>query len=286
MGLLKEEFINKLKSLTEPLGDQIAIAAEGSDGFRFLYNESVPMLSASLIKLPVLLYVYDQAKIDRSILKKTIVLRNHEIVGGSGVLQILSGREWSVRDLLALMINVSDNTATNLLIEEFGIRPIQQWVREHGYKETTLERKMMDTAAEDAGKRNLISARDACQAIRTLFSDQKAYPDEIKSWFLHQQFRGKLPGLIDEVPNPVSVYNKTGEMEEIDHDAAFFSYKSSSMSIAVLTSGVKDRQIALSVIQKIGKSVSDYLIQSEEHQEDISSFSDHGVLIDKQSHLS
>lgn len=257
---LNEKLAEGLADLAAPFSSRIAIKAEGSDGFHFSLNESVPMLSASLIKLPILLYVSDRASSDPLMISRKILLRNSEIVGGSGVLQVLSGRSWSIRDLLALMISVSDNTATNLLIDAFGLERIQKWINRQGYFETTLGRKLMDEAAESAGRRNLISARDACRAIQRIFNDEYPYPEEVKKWFLCQQFRDKLPGLFDEIPNPVSVYNKTGEMEKIDHDAAFFSYRGHHLSIAVLTNGIANRQKALAIIQNIGKSISDYLI--------------------------
>ncbi|MDD9148799.1 MULTISPECIES: serine hydrolase [unclassified Sporolactobacillus] len=260
MPELNEKLSKKIDALSAPFRSRIGIKAEGSDGFSFSLNASVPMAAASLIKLPILLYVCDRAFSDPSILNRTVWLGDREIVGGSGVLQVLSSRAWPIRDLLALMINVSDNTATNLLIDTFGIGRIQKWIGDRGYAETLLGRKLMDQAAKSAGLENLISARDACRSIRRIFSGKSPYPAEVKRWFLCQQFRYKLPGLFDEMPNPVSVYNKTGEMEKIDHDAAFFSYRRHDVSIAVLTRDFADRQKALAVIQNIGKSISDYLI--------------------------
>lgn len=256
----QKQLAEDLLRIARPLQDHIAIYAEGTDGFRLALHASTPILSASLIKLPILLYVHEQTRADPGMLQKMITLEEDEVVGGSGVLQLLSGRQWSVRDLLALMIAVSDNTATNLLIDAFGRDNIQQWIREHGFSQTVLGRRLMDTAAAAAGRENLISARDACRAICRIFCDENDFPEAIKSWFLHQQFRDKLPGLIDEMPHPVSVYNKTGEMEKIDHDAAYFTYRSEGICVAVLTAGVKDRRQSLSAMQTIGKRLADYLI--------------------------
>lgn len=271
MSELNEKLSEKIDALSAPFRSRIGIKAEGSDGFHFSLNESIPMLSASLIKLPILLYVCDQASSEPSIIDRKVSLRNSEIVGGSGVLQVLSGREWSVRDLLALMISVSDNTATNLIIDTFGSERIQKWIHDHGYSETILGRKLMDEAAESAGFRNIISARDACRSIQRIFTGESPYPEEVKRWFLCQQFRYKLPGLFDEMPNPVSVYNKTGEIEKMDHDAAFFSYRGHYLAIAVLTRDFANRQTALAVIQNIGKSISDYLIEAAESDHSSSS---------------
>jgi beta-lactamase class A len=249
-----------LRDLSAPFGKQMAIQAAGTDGFHFSVNAAQPMLSASLIKLPILLYACERASKDPELFRKQIPLKEQEIVSGSGVLQVLSGRSWSVRDLLALMINVSDNTATNLMIDVLGKERIQNWIRDNGFNGTCLARKLMDERAESAGRRNRISAADACRMVERVMTLEGPASDDIRSWFLHQQFRGKLPALFDELPDPVDVYNKTGEMGEVDHDAACFVCRGHRLTIAVLTEGVRHREKALTAIQKIGRKTADYLL--------------------------
>ncbi|MCO7125707.1 class A beta-lactamase-related serine hydrolase [Sporolactobacillus shoreicorticis] len=255
------------RSVTNEFRDHIAVEAIGSDGASFGYNENIPMLSASLIKLPILFYAFKNPHLNPSQLQQTVRFDEEQIVGGSGVLQLLSGREWMVKDLLGLMISVSDNTATNLIMDFFGIDQIQKWVADQGLTETKIERKMMDEDAQRKGRTNRISAHDANSVIRHIFSKTDPFPDEVKFWMLHQQFRDKLPGLFDEKTQPVSVYNKTGEMEEIDHDAAYFTCNGHSMAVTVMTSGIKNRQKALMAIQNIGDAIANYLIQQSEKNE-------------------
>lgn len=252
-------FKKTLEDLSAPFGKQIAIQAAGTDGFHFSLNATQRMLSASLIKLPILLYACERAAESPELFRQQVLLKDSEIVGGSGVLQVLSGRTWSVRDLLALMINVSDNTATNLLIDFLGKKQVQDWIIENGFDGTCLGRKLMDEAAESAGQRNRISAADACAMIERVMTLEGPESGTIRSWFLHQQFRGKLPALFDELSCPVDVYNKTGEMGEVDHDAASFVCGGHRLTIAVLTEGIKNRQKVLTAIQNIGKETADYL---------------------------
>jgi Beta-lactamase class A len=249
-----------LKDLSAPFGKQMAIESVGTDDFHFSLNASQSMLSASLIKLPILLCACEQASRDPGLFRKQVKLTDSKIVGGSGVLQILSGREWSVRDLLALMINVSDNTATNLLIDFLGRDTIQDWIRRNGFSGTELGRKLMDEAAESAGQRNRISAADACAMVERVMTMEDSVSNEVRLWFLHQQFRGKLPALFDELPCPVDVYNKTGEMGGVDHDTACFVRGEHRLTIAVLTEGAEDRQKVLTAIQLIGRKIADYLL--------------------------
>src|SRR5690554_1292957 len=84
-----------------------------------------PVPAASTIKLFIL-----AALLDSHGLSGEIELRPGDQVGGSGVLNSLSaGRSWSVRDLATLMIIVSDNTATNVLIDLLGVEFINGWIQ-------------------------------------------------------------------------------------------------------------------------------------------------------------
>ncbi|WP_037581239.1 serine hydrolase [Sporolactobacillus terrae] len=266
MVVLNDQLHKDLMKIVRLHEDQISVAAEGSDGFSFTYQAGMPMVSASLIKLPILLYAFKERDRYKKLFEHVVRFDDQQIVGGSGVLQILSSREWKLSDLLALMINVSDNTATNLMIDFFGISNLQNWVRDQGFLETKIERKLMDEAAQKEGRTNWISARDANRMIQQLFIGSGALPKEAQSWLLKQQFRYKLPGLFDEKDQPVAVYNKTGEMEAIDHDAGFFVYQKHSMAVTVMTSGFLNRQAALFAIQNIGMHVQNYLINVAQAQ--------------------
>ena len=80
---------------------------------------------------------------------------------GSGILQELGDRtvELSVEDLCVLMIVLSDNTATNMLIGQIGMENVTATMAEMGCTQTVLRRRMMDTAAAARGSRS--SARAA-----------------------------------------------------------------------------------------------------------------------------
>lgn len=58
------------------------------------------------------------------------------------------------------MIIHSDNTATNLMIDRLGMDRVNRYLKEHGYKDTTLRRKMMDFDAAKKGAENMTTVRD------------------------------------------------------------------------------------------------------------------------------
>src|SRR5262245_41342066 len=112
----------------------IAVKHLGS-GESFYLNADEPMPTASLIKLPVMLELYLQAEAGRVKLTERVTLHQEDKVPGSGVLthHFSDGTTFSLRDACRLMIAVSDNTATNLVLDKIGIEPVNKRMEAWGY---------------------------------------------------------------------------------------------------------------------------------------------------------
>jgi beta-lactamase class A len=105
------------------------------------------MPTASCIKLPMLVALFDKAERGEIDLKQPVVLKGSDQVGGSGVLKHLSpGAEMSLRDIATLMIVLSDNTATNIVADLIGIGFINAKMAELGLSQTVLKIKVDLTA--------------------------------------------------------------------------------------------------------------------------------------------
>ncbi|WP_324715735.1 serine hydrolase [Carboxydochorda subterranea] len=115
---------------------------DGAEPLRYRARE--PFAAASVIKLPILCEVWRQARAGRLSLGDRIRLTAEDQVGGSGVLKDLTpGLELSVRDLAVLMISVSDNTATNMLIDRIGgPEPVNAFAAQLGLEQTLLAGKL------------------------------------------------------------------------------------------------------------------------------------------------
>lgn len=230
--------------LIAPYADQVGlVVSEGETTISAHHvNEAFP--AASIIKLAVLATLLA----DGTDFNAKIRFNDSAIVGGAGVVQQLSWREYSIRDLASLMISVSDNTAANILIDAVGMAHINAFLTENGYEQTHLNRLLMDTAPLSAGIDNWVSAQDAHRLLTQVLGSS----NEVQSWFYNQQFRYKLPGLFDELETGVLVANKTGESTQIDHDVARFEYGNRIVTVAVLTKNFTNRGQALALLQDIG----------------------------------
>ena len=136
----------------------------------------------------------------------------------SGVLNFLhEGLKLTVRDVMSLMILISDNTATNIMIDLLGMERINDHIRSLGSGSTLLKRKLFDTDAGSQGLENVFSLNDAADYFRMLF-DGKLVSEEASAEMLsvlqNQQNTYKIPFYIRNLP----VAHKTGEDTGIEND--------------------------------------------------------------------
>lgn len=132
------------------------------------HNAAVMMTAASTIKIPLAIEVLRQCEEGHMHLGTMITIGKKDVVGGAGVIQSLDVTALSLKDLLSLMIVVSDNTATNLVIELLGLEKIKKGYKRIGLSSTTLNRKMMDFESLQKGIDNLICAEDLHHCLRTI----------------------------------------------------------------------------------------------------------------------
>src|SRR5262245_16439612 len=138
-----------------------------SSGQRFDVNESQIFPQGSAIKIPILIELFRRA--DRGELKLTDrlpVQRNNQ-VGGSGLLQYFSdgGSELSLHDLAVAMIVLSDNSATNILIDRLGMDRVSRTMAELGAPRTKLQRKMIRPEESAKGNENLSTPTEAADLM-------------------------------------------------------------------------------------------------------------------------
>ncbi|RFU70925.1 serine hydrolase [Peribacillus saganii] len=227
------------------------------------YNSEEAFRSASLIKVPILIEGYRQKETGRIHLNQPVTVQRRDKVGGSGVLQALSEKSFmTLKDIMTLMIIVSDNTATNVMIDLLGMGPINHSIKELGLTKTVLERKMMDFQAAEQGKDNLTCAADMVLCLKAIHNAEFVSEDNSKEMLEimeKQQFLDKLPGMMDL--DKAVVAGKTGSLKGIEHDCSVIRYHEKVAYAAVLTDGLQSKEDGRRTITNIGKHIFDYLCQ-------------------------
>ena len=233
----------------------VGLAVRNLDtGEEMAVNGDMRFPTASAIKTAVMIEAWHQASEGTLPIDTVLTLRESDKVGGSGVLNGMSdGLALKVRDLIHLMIVLSDNTATNMLVNRLGTRRIDDRLVAYGLTQTKifrpsfldgkadvfpeLEREFglgMSTPREMAKLMALIAEGRAVDA-----RSSAAMLDTLRK----QQDRGMIPRLL---PGNVQIGNKTGTDTEkrpddggrrgaIRVDAAIVTGKNVRYVIAVFT---------------------------------------------------
>jgi beta-lactamase class A len=130
-------------------GDLGVFAKHLGTGETVAWNADARFPTASVIKVAIMVEAFDQISRGALAADGMVRVRDAAKVGGSGVARELhDGAELTVRDLIRLMIVVSDNTATNLLLERVGVASVNARLAAYGLKDTRLFRPTFGKRAE------------------------------------------------------------------------------------------------------------------------------------------
>ena len=229
----------------------------------YAYNAAVSFPSASTIKTLIMLTAFKAAERDPTAMQKRITFRAADRIGGSEFMANASdGERFTVHELITPMIQVSDNTASNMLITHFGFDTINAVTRRAGLHHTTLRRHFLDTAAllrhmdnrttpADMARLLYEIERGAREGIATVASSISCR--RMITIMLGQTDRDTIPRLL---PASVPVANKTGELSRSRSDVAIVDpFGDSPFVLAVFTSGLDAPGQAYSGIARISRVI-------------------------------
>ncbi len=204
--------------------------------FAYRADERVP--SASVIKLPIMLEAMERVKAGTMDLSEIHILTDSEKVGGSGVLKTYSHRSRiSYRELLRLMLIYSDNTATNIFINELGLDAINVRMRDVGLTKSRLSRVMMDTLAAQQGRENYVTAGEMNTLLAKIYRYDVATPalcEDMLSILKENDDALTIPRLL---PKGTVVAHKTGTLAYVRGDAGIV-YATQPFVVSVFVEGV------------------------------------------------
>ena len=213
---MKEKILKRLK------------AFEGHPGFWFKdmvtgeeygFNENDEFFAASVIKLPILMYLSKLDAEGKISLDEKIQPREEDRVPICGALTLFMDLpEVSLRTLCNLMISISDNMATNLLIDRLGIEEYEKGFKEMGLNGTVLRRKLYDEEASAKGLQNKIVPREIGMLLEQIYNREfvnEKVSQDIEDILALQQIEHKICGRIRW---DYRVAHKTGEDDRVSND--------------------------------------------------------------------
>ena len=230
----------------------------------FSINGDKKVLSASMIKLLILAELMKKISEDKFSLSDTIMMANFMKTEGDGVLKELNtGHHFTLKELATLMIIVSDNQATNILIDFLGMENINLLGKELGLRETFLERRMMDAEARKNGYDNYTSADNISLLLKLIYQEKLVNKEasQLMLEILLKQQQGER--LQRYLPTDIKIAHKCGDLDNLENDGGIIWLEEKVYILVVLTSRMSNLQCK-QTIGKISKFVYDKMEESLE----------------------
>lgn len=209
------------------------------DGEPLTHNPDLPLIAASVIKIPIMVTALRDAAAGALDLGETVKIRPEMKMPSCGALTYLhDGLEVTLLDLVTLMIILSDNTATNLLIDRLTPDHVNRTMDALGIPGICLRRRLFEPALSAQGIQNTITARGVGMLLERMYAGTllgRADDDRMLGILLNQRLNGKLPFYLHG--EGVKCAHKTGEDDGITHDAGIV-YSDRPFAIVMLSNEV------------------------------------------------
>ena len=262
-----------INDIDRNLDGVVGVAIEDLNaGQKFLLRADSIFPQASSIKIAVLAELYHQAQLSAQgtpgkakltnlyTMRAADLVEDSDIMGGltAGVTQITN------RDLATMMVAVSDNSATNVLIDRLGMENVNALLDGLGLHNTRLRRKMMDVKAAAEGRENISTPQEMLTLLEKIYQG-KVLDKEMTADFFKMLSTHKTSFIPRDLPNGLQIANKPGELEAVRNDSGIVFLQNRPYIICVMTTYLayeRDGEEAIAKISTAAYRVFDRLARS------------------------
>jgi beta-lactamase class A len=231
-----------------------------NSGQQLLVHPDEVFPQASSIKIAVLAELYHQAQqsahgvTGKATLKDRYVVRAADIVADSSILGGLTPGVSSLtnRDLATIMVAVSDNSATNVLIDRVGMDNVVHLTESLGLAHTQLRRKMMDLQAAAQGRENISTPREMMTLLEQIYRGKVIEPPLLDDFF-NVLATHKDSWIPRDLPADLKIANKPGELEGVRNDSGIVFVKNRPYVICVMTTYLANERAGEEAITRISR---------------------------------
>ena len=255
-----DELTDKLRILSDNYKAKVGIYLKDLKTKKtWEYNADRLFRSASLIKLPIMIAVMDAVERGKISLDTELVITNRERMDGSGSLKwARDGTRLSVLEIVYRMVTESDNTATRLLIDRFGVDYFKSYFKQIGLAYTNITLEGMDLTSGRVVKENYTTPREMGYLLEKIYN-KEAVSKNMSEMMLDILKRNKSHSRIRKgVPLTWEVGHKTGLLRKSCSDVGIIFSPKGDYIIAVLLDDVVSYRSGKDFIAKIAKATSDF----------------------------
>lgn len=191
-----------------------------TDGHKYLLHANDVFPQASSIKICVLAELYRQAQQGKLKLTDLYTVNAVDLVPDSDIMNGLTPGVTTItlRDLATMMVAVSDNSATNVLIDRVGMDNVNAFLTTQGLRDTRLRRKMMDLKAAAEGRENISTPNEMAKLLQALYRGEVLNKEMTEDFFkvLSTHKESFIPR---NLPEDLKIANKPVELEGVRNDS-------------------------------------------------------------------
>ena len=217
----------------------------------FLHEDEV-FAQASSIKITVLANLYLQAQQGKLKLTDLYTVQSSDLVADSDIMGGLTPgvTRVTLRDLATMMVAVSDNSATNVLIDRVGMENVNAMLDSLGLTHTRLRRKMMDLEAAKRGRENISTPREMMTLLAAIYRGKVLDKDSTRNFF-DMLSTNKDSWIPRDLPAGLKIANKPGALEAVRNDSGIVFVEGRPYVICVMTAFLRNERDGEAAISKI-----------------------------------
>jgi beta-lactamase class A len=238
----------------EKEGVDVGVAIVAPDGAGFSHRGDDVVRSASTIKIAIMIEIFRRIDEGELSLDDPYRLRAADKVPGSGVLQHLhEGIELTLGDVVYLMMSISDNPATNILIDHLGFEAINATMRTLGLRQSVLGRKMMGRPARESEQENLATPNEFARLMGSILDGTAASAQSCERMVALLQLQQNARRIGRFVPEGTRWGSKTGSYDTVANDVGFVMMDDGPLVISAFTSNVPDMVAGEMVLSELAR---------------------------------
>jgi len=249
--------VERIIAEAEAGGGSVGVTLVGPNGDTFAHNADRKYGAASTVKIPLMVEIFRQIDRGERSLDDPYTLVDEDRAAGSGViLELHTGITLTLNDLVYLMMAISDNTATNILIDYAGMDNVTATMRELGMTQSLLGRKMKGRPAEEGEQENWATPGDYARLMQALLANQVASADscaKMVAMLEKQQNTRRISRYLPE-SDKIRWGSKTGSVRGVTNDVGFVTTDAGTLIVSIYCEGLADQHVGEKVIGDITRA--------------------------------
>jgi len=254
-GVLWHKLEAEIRDIDAHLDGVMGVAIEDlTTGHTFFLNPDEVLPQASSIKIAVLAELYRQQQVGKLKLNDLYTVNAADLVADSNIMGGLTPgvTRLTNRDLATMVVAVSDNSATNVLIDRVGMANVNAFMDSLGLHQVRLRRKMMDLKAAGEGRENVATPREMMTLLDTLYHG-KVINRTLTDDLFKVLATPKDSWIPRYLPEDLQMANKPGSLEGVRNDSGVI-FASRPYVICVMTTYLRNERDGEEAIAQVSRA--------------------------------